>query len=62
MGGWPDFSSLSEEAGTRLWQNVAISSTTWQWARSVHNVISSHMTISVEILKLFFPHFKFQVE
>ena len=47
---------------TEQWQNVAISSTTWRRARSVHDVISSHMSISVEISTLFLPHFKFQVE
>ena len=47
---------------TEQWQNVAISSTTWRRARSVHNVISSHMSVSVEIPTLFIPHFKFQVE
>ena len=44
------------------WQNVAISLTTWRRARSVHDVISSHTSISVEIPTLFLPYFKFQVE
>ena len=47
---------------TEQWQNVAISSTTWQQARSVHDVISSHTSISVEIPTLFLPRCKFQVE
>ena len=46
---------------TEQWKIVAISSTTWQWARSVHDVISSHTSVSVEIPTLFLPHFKFQV-
>ena len=45
---------------TEQWQNVLISSTTWRWARLVHNVTSSHMSISVKIPTLFLPHFKFQ--
>ena len=47
---------------TEQWQNVAISSKTWRRARSVHDVVSSHTSISVEIPTLFFPHLKFQVE
>ena len=35
---------------TGQWQNLAISSTTWRWARSVHDVISSHTNISPQIL------------
>ena len=34
---------------TEQWQNLAVSSTTWRRARSVHDVISSHMNISPQI-------------
>ena len=47
---------------TEQWQNVVISSTTWRWARSVHDVVSSHTSISVEIPTYLLPHFKFRVE
>ena len=47
---------------TEQWQNVAISLTTWRRARSVHDVISSHTNVSVEIPTLFLSYFKFQVE
>ena len=52
----------SNHCYTEQWQNVAISSTTWRRARSVHDVISSHTSVSVKIPTLFLPHFKFQVE
>ena len=52
----------SNRCYTEQWLTVPISSTTWQRARSVHDVISSHMSISVEIPTYLLPHFKFQVE
>ena len=40
---------------TEQWQNLAISSTTWRRARSVHDIISSHTNISPQILTYYLP-------